>query len=1046
MLLLGAMGIAWSGQSLAQTCDFVTIGSVNEIGLPGTNVSFTIEAQTACAPTVNVSLVVNAGDGTGGATIVPPANPTLTLDTPYTFSVTLGPNPGGTGTVTATCLSGGCAGDTQVLTFRTNNDFDFTPTAPLTVVTNQISSFTVGTNLLFNGAPGGLSTNYSNLTTATGLGAAAPDGAGTTTLTNSIVTAGSYVIRGSLACPIAVVLEGCAAVPPVDYTVQVQPVSVTPVSPVAPSTPTGTPLVLTVAYGSPSLPAPNGSPMTWTITAQPPGGDGAVTGAPVAGGQSSATFSATVLGTYTVVANSGCTFCAVAQQAFNVTVTAVPFVLSPTTPAPANGVVGAPIPFGVQLTQGGVPVAGADIAWTATAPFAPAGAVTTTNAAGTAGVAFTPSAAGTFPGAVTALYDPDGVAGSGDEASFAFDATVLTVPGLAIVSGNNQNALVGSAFAQPLTVIADDSGAPAVGVAINWTVVGDATLVAGGPTNGSGQASATVTAGPTAGAITVTAARQDAPTTSVSFTLNAEALGALLVVSGDGQTLAAGSASEPLVVELRNAAGLPVPGASIAWAADTGELAAASSVTDASGRASNTITLAAAGPVEISASSPLAENPAVFSLKGALAGLPGLQDTGIEAAKAIDRLCPALAALPSRTPGQQDLLERCEELSRGAAIDPAAAVAALDQLMANVALAQANAGLSAAQSQFQNLKTRIAALRSGTGGTRFGGLALNTPSGPLSLGLLATALSGEDSVAEVGGDFSRWGFFGAGNIGRGEADGGAVDPAYDYDIEGLTFGVDYRWSDRWILGGSFGITRQDTDLPQGRGGLETSGWSVSGYTTYYQPDSWYVDGVLTWGRNDYEMLRRIQYTLPQPGGGTVAIDQEARSDSKGDLLSAAFTFGRDFNRGAWGLGPYARMLFTRLDFDAIDESLDSGPGNGLGLHINSRSVDSLASVLGGKLTYTASTDWGVLMPHLQLEWEHEFQDDPQALEARFINDPSGTAMVLEGDPLDTDYFRIGLGMSMVLTRGRSGFFYYERLVGRNGSSQYNLALGFRMEF
>jgi outer membrane autotransporter protein len=86
------------------------------------------------------------------------------------------------------------------------------------------------------------------------------------------------------------------------------------------------------------------------------------------------------------------------------------------------------------------------------------------------------------------------------------------------------------------------------------------------------------------------------------------------------------------------------------------------------------------------------------------------------------------------------------------------------------------------------------------------------------------------------------------------------------------------------------------------------------------------------------------------------------------------------------------------------------------------------------------------MPHLQLEWEHEFKDDPQSLEARFINDPTGTAMVVSGDPLDTDYFRLGLGLSMVLTRGRSGFLYYEQLVGRSGMSQYNLALGFRMEF
>ena len=160
----------------------------------------------------------------------------------------------------------------------------------------------------------------------------------------------------------------------------------------------------------------------------------------------------------------------------------------------------------------------------------------------------------------------------------------------------------------------------------------------------------------------------------------------------------------------------------------------------------------------------------------------------------------------------------------------------------------------------------------------------------------------------------------------------------------------------------------------------------------------------------------------------------------------AVTFGHDFNHGAWGLGPYGRLLFTRLDFDAIEETLEPGPGSGLGLRIEQRELESLASVLGGKLTYTHSASWGVLMPHLQLEWEHEFRDDPQALEARFLNDPTGSVMLLRGDELDTDYFRIGLGMSMVLTKGRSGYFYYERLLGKDRSSQYNLALGFRMEF
>ena len=216
--------------------------------------------------------------------------------------------------------------------------------------------------------------------------------------------------------------------------------------------------------------------------------------------------------------------------------------------------------------------------------------------------------------------------------------------------------------------------------------------------------------------------------------------------------------------------------------------------------------------------------------------------------------------------------------------------------------------------------------------------------------------------------------------------------------------------------------------------------------TDVRADSWYLDAVLTWGRNRYEMERRIIYTLPLAGGGTTSIDQRARSDSDGDLFSGAFTFGRDFNRGGWGFGPYGRLLYTRLDFDPISETLDAGAGSGLGLQIRSRQLDSLASVIGGKLTYTHSTSWGVLMPNLQLEWEHEFRDDPQSLEARFIHDPTATPMVLSGDPLDTDYFRLGLGMSMVLTKGRSGFFYYERLLGKDRTSQYNLALGLRMEF
>lgn len=940
--VLVLLALAWAGAARAQTCDFVALGPTTQIGLAGTTLTFTIEAQTACAPTIGVGLVVDGGDTTGGTTIVPPANPVLTLDTPYNFSITLGPNPGGSGTVTATCLTGGCNGDTLVFNFSTNNEFIYTATPSATVVTNQISSFSLATDLQFNGAPGTLSTSFANLTVPTTPTIVAPVGGVATLGGQSITAAGTYNFAGSLQCPVAFVLEGCASVPPVGFTVDVEAVSLDAVTPLAPTTPSGTPLAMTVSFGSASLPAPDGTPILWSVTGEPAGGDGGITSPAIAGGQSTATFSATVPGVYTVEADSGCAVCAVSLQTFTVTVAAV--------------------------------------------------------------------------------------------------------PALAIASGDGQSALPANAFALPLVVVADNSGVPAAGVGIDWVLTGDATLVPGGLTDANGQSSATITAGLTPGPLVVTATRQDAPAATVTFNLVVGALGTLDVISGADQTLLANTPSEPLVVRLTDAGGAPIAGATITWSTTAGALDGATSATDANGEASNRVTLGIAGGVEVTASSPLAAAPATISITGALANLAGLDRAGLQVAGALDRACPALQSLPAPSPSQLDLLTRCLELIDAAGIDPGAVVLAIDQLMVDVALVQADAAFATAQSQFQNLKTRIAALRSGTQGTSFGGLAINTPQGPLSLGLLSTALSEGDNPAEVGADFSRWGFFAAGNVGRAEADPGQVDPAWDNDIEGLTAGVDYRWSDRWVFGGSIGMTRQDTRLPGERGGLETRGWSLSAYGTWYTPDSWYLDGVLTWGRNRYEMQRRISYTLPLAGGGTVSIDQRARSDSDGDLFSGAFTFGRDFNRGGWGFGPYGRLLYTRLDFDPVTETLDAGAGSGLGLEIRSRQLESLASVFGGKLTYTHSASWGVLMPHLQLEWEHEFRDDPQSLEARFIHDPTATPMVLSGDPLDTDYFRVGLGMSMVLTKGRSGFFYYERLLGKDRTSQYNLALGLRMEF
>jgi outer membrane autotransporter protein len=299
-----------------------------------------------------------------------------------------------------------------------------------------------------------------------------------------------------------------------------------------------------------------------------------------------------------------------------------------------------------------------------------------------------------------------------------------------------------------------------------------------------------------------------------------------------------------------------------------------------------------------------------------------------------------------------------------------------------------------------------------------------------------------DEGATTEQTFDRWGFFASGNIGRGVTDATSDAPRYDFDIRGLTVGVDYRKTDNLVLGVALGYTKQDTNLSGGQGSLGMSGFSLSAYSTLYREKSWYIDGALSFADNDYKHRRRIVYTLPG-----LTVDQLARASSDGFDSSATLTVGRDFNRKEWNFGVYGRALYSRQRFGEFDEDLDASlPGSGLALHVEDRTVKALSSVLGAKASLTHSVSWGVVSPTFGVEWQREYSGDPDAFRAFLISDPTGTPILITGDALDDSYFRFNVGLALIMTKGRSGFIQYDRIFGRDGNSQDNLSLGFRVEF
>jgi hypothetical protein len=166
---------------------------------------------------------------------------------------------------------------------------------------------------------------------------------------------------------------------------------------------------------------------------------------------------------------------------------------------------------------------------------------------------------------------------------------------LSIVSGDGQTLDAGETSAALTVQVRDQNSAAMAGVTVTFSGSGvEHTLAPQSASTGSnGQASVTVTAGATAGAIEVEA--QVAGLNAVVFTLTVEvppAATTLDIVSGDGQTLDLNEESEALVVEVLDENNDPLQGVTVTFEGSgvAHELSAGSAETGADGRAQITVT------------------------------------------------------------------------------------------------------------------------------------------------------------------------------------------------------------------------------------------------------------------------------------------------------------------------------------------------------------------------------------------------------------------------------------------------------------------------
>ena len=380
-----------------------------------------------------------------------------------------------------------------------------------------------------------------------------------------------------------------------------------------------------------------------------------------------------------------------------------------------------------------------------------------------------------------------------------------------------------------------------------------------------------------------------------------------------------------------------------------------------------------------------------------------------------------------------ELFDRCNQVSN----------ADLNAIIPDQIAAQGTAAVDFGFKQFSIIHGRIVNLRNAQNQNSmllgYSTLNVNGENIPVGKALMAAlgpargGAAGDDTVDEPFRD-SPLGFFIKGQFNMGRKDNTVNEQGFDIDRKAVTFGLDYSFTDDLVLGAAFGYGATNTDYTDGKGGMNTNAFDFSTYGSYFLPQAFYVDWIMSYALHNFDLQRHIAYS---------GLDTIAESSPNGDQYGISLGFGKDIAIQDFIVNPYLRWEYINTQVDSYSES----GGAGLGLNVDNQEIQSVSSTLGGQATKAVSMSWGILSPSIRFEWVHQYMDNNRLIQAQFSQASSGTGLfhVITDNP-DRDYFNIGSSLAVNLPEGRAGFLRYEYRLGQTNISDHTVELGARIPF
>jgi outer membrane autotransporter protein len=282
---------------------------------------------------------------------------------------------------------------------------------------------------------------------------------------------------------------------------------------------------------------------------------------------------------------------------------------------------------------------------------------------------------------------------------------------------------------------------------------------------------------------------------------------------------------------------------------------------------------------------------------------------------------------------------------------------------------------------------------------------------------------------------------------------GDLERSFDGDSAAAEIGLDYRASDRAVIGAILGLERLKYDFDAEAPGVNFTPAALAGevdsdntyltlFASFALGEGGFVEFAGGYEQSDGDYRRNSVFQESTRTTPQTEVRVEGNSD--GTTTWAGLNAGYDFHSGAASFGPYAGVTWTKAELDSYTERDLSG--SGLAMDFDGTDRRSTLVHAGLRASRVVSTGSGVLVPQLRVEYQRELDDDAPTAVSRFALDPAGTEYALSGVRGDDDAFNAGLSLAAMLPNGWLAFADWSILLDNDELDRQRATLGLRKEF